>query len=428
MKERATRGRRCVAALLAYLAALALASLFLSPAGALRFELESGHTKCVTEDIKLHAMAVGKYSVVIPSDAAQLPDSHKITVKVTSPYGNSIHYEDRVESGTFAFSANEEGDYLACVWAPYHQPSATLTVEFEWRTGVAAKDWTNVAKKGQIEGMELELKKLEDTVKSIHDEMFYLRERSFSYKSMSYINGMASFFSPNYLLQFQLPHEDEHRQLPAPVMPPFHNLQDLTATAPLLSPVLGKRSMSLSGIGNASDAKAEDGFSDDGMQSGEKRRRLNTEQVRALERSFELQGNKLESDRKLQLAAALGLHPRQIAIWFQNRRAKWKTKQLEMDYELLKTQFDAFKSRNKALKQHNKKLQSEILALKGRETTPQVINLNKETEGFFSNMSRNTSEIEQYYKNVENILEDGSFCNSLCCMGDHYLVPFWSRS
>ncbi|XP_042449127.1 homeobox-leucine zipper protein HOX21-like [Zingiber officinale] len=187
------------------------------------------------------------------------------------------------------------------------------------------------------------------------------------------------------------------------------------------------------GIGNASDdihniAKAEDEFSDDGMQSGEKRRRLNTEQVRALERSFELQGNKLESDRKLQLAAALGLHPRQIAIWFQNRRAKWKTKQLEMDYELLKTQFDAFKSRNEALKQHNKKLQSEILALKGRETTPQVINLNKETEGFFSNMSRNTSEIEQYYKNVENILEDGSYCNLLCCMGDHYLVPFWSRS
>lgn len=28
-----------------------------------------------------------------------------------------------------------------------------------------------------LQGMELELKKLEDTVKSIHDEMFYLRER-----------------------------------------------------------------------------------------------------------------------------------------------------------------------------------------------------------------------------------------------------------
>lgn len=83
MKERATRGRRCVAVLRAYSVALALASLFLSPAGALRYELESGHTKCVTEDIKLHAMAVGKYSVVIPSDTTHLPDSHKITVKVS---------------------------------------------------------------------------------------------------------------------------------------------------------------------------------------------------------------------------------------------------------------------------------------------------------------------------------------------------------
>lgn len=177
MKERAIRGRRCVSALRAYLVTLALASLFLAPARALRFELESGHTKCVTEDIKLHAMAVGKYSVVIPSEATHLPDSHKITVKVTSPYGNSIHYEDRVESGTFAFSANEEGDYLACLWATYHNPAVTMAVEFEWRTGVAAKGWTKVAKKGQIEVMELELKKLEDSAKSLHDEMFYLRKR-----------------------------------------------------------------------------------------------------------------------------------------------------------------------------------------------------------------------------------------------------------
>lgn len=140
------------------------------------------------------------------------------------------------------------------------------------------------------------------------------------------------------------------------------------AGAPLLSPVLGKRSVSLSGIGNGSDhvhdiTKAEDELSDDGMQTGEKKRRLNAEQVRALERSFELQGNKLESERKLQLATALGLQPRQVAIWFQNRRARWKAKQLEMDYELLKTQFDAFKSQNEALKQHNQKLQSEVVIL-----------------------------------------------------------------
>lgn len=53
--------------------------------------------------------------------------------------------------GNFAFTANEAGDYLACFWTPNHKPATTVTLEFEWRTGVAAKDWTNVAKKGQID-------------------------------------------------------------------------------------------------------------------------------------------------------------------------------------------------------------------------------------------------------------------------------------
>ena len=47
---------------------------------------------------------------------------------------------------------------------------------FDWRIGVAAKNWSKVAKKGQVEVMELELKKLYDTVTSVHEEMFYLRE------------------------------------------------------------------------------------------------------------------------------------------------------------------------------------------------------------------------------------------------------------
>ena len=82
----------------------------------------------------------------------------------------------------------------------------------------------------------------------------------------------------------------------------------------------------------------EDEMSDDGSQlGGEKKRRLNVEQVRTLEKNFEL-ANKLEPERKIQLARALGLQPRQVAIWFQNRRARWKTKQLEKDYDVLKRQ------------------------------------------------------------------------------------------
>ncbi|CAN4090676.1 unnamed protein product [Withania somnifera] len=152
-----------------------------------------------------------------------------------------------------------------------------------------------------------------------------------------------------------------------------------------ISSVLMRRAMSF----DHQDSRADDiDMSDDDGSSqllGEKKKRLNLEQVKALERSFEI-GNKLEPERKMQLARALGLKPRQIAIWFQNRRARCKTKQLEKDYEILKRKCDKLKSDNDALKTQNKKLHSELqlLSLRNRESaggTAILFNLNKENEG-----------------------------------------------
>ncbi|KAG4958729.1 hypothetical protein AAZX31_13G046800 [Glycine max] len=159
---------------------LALLSLAVmcSVANSMRFDLQSGQTKCISEDIKTNAMSVGKYSVVNPQEGYPLPDSHRIIVKVTSPHAHTYHFGDHVDSGNYAFTASEAGDYSACFWVQDTRDApSVVTIEFEWRTGVAAKDWSKVAKKGQIEVMEFELKKLYDTVLSIHDEMFYLRER-----------------------------------------------------------------------------------------------------------------------------------------------------------------------------------------------------------------------------------------------------------
>ncbi|KAM7268746.1 hypothetical protein ACFE04_010912 [Oxalis oulophora] len=141
------------------------------------------------------------------------------------------------------------------------------------------------------------------------------------------------------------------------------------------------------------EGHGDDDLSDDGSQLlGEKKKRLNLEQVKALEKSFEL-GNKLEPDRKVQLAKALGLQPRQIAIWFQNRRARWKTKQLEKDYDVLKKQFEALKADNDALQAQNKKLHSELSVLKSKDTNSIEINLKKlETDqGSWSNGSTENS-------------------------------------
>ncbi|KAI5558890.1 hypothetical protein BDE02_17G072400 [Populus trichocarpa] len=151
--------------------------LFLTIAESMRFDLQSGHTKCVSEDINNSAITVGKYNVVNPNEGYPLPDTHKLNVRVTSPYGNNYHHGDQVDSGNFAFTAAEAGDYTTCFTAPDHKPETTVAIEFEWKTGVAAKDWSKIAKKEQVEVMEIELKKLLDTVTSINEEMFHLRVR-----------------------------------------------------------------------------------------------------------------------------------------------------------------------------------------------------------------------------------------------------------
>lgn len=85
----------------------------------------------------------------------------------------------------------------------------------------------------------------------------------------------------------------------------------------------------------------------------DKKKRLTNDQLESLENSFQ-EEIKLDPDRKQRLAKELGLQPRQIAVWFQNRRARWKTKQLERLYDSLKHEFEV-------VTREKQKLQEEVI-------------------------------------------------------------------
>ncbi|KAK1272140.1 Homeobox-leucine zipper protein HAT14 [Acorus gramineus] len=105
---------------------------------------------------------------------------------------------------------------------------------------------------------------------------------------------------------------------------------------------------------------------DDGETAAKKKLRLSKEQSAVLEESFR-EHNTLNPDQKqkLVLAKKLNLKPRQVEVWFQNRRARTKLKQTEVDCELLKKCC-------KNLTEENRRLQRELIELRSLKRSPHL--------------------------------------------------------
>ncbi|KAF7135351.1 hypothetical protein RHSIM_Rhsim08G0089500 [Rhododendron simsii] len=95
---------------------------------------------------------------------------------------------------------------------------------------------------------------------------------------------------------------------------------------------------------------------DDDGTNARKKLRLNKDQSALLEESFKLHST-LNPKQKQELARRLNLRPRQVEVWFQNRRARTKLKQTEVDCEFLKKCCET-------LTDENRRLQKELQELK----------------------------------------------------------------
>nr|CAA64491.1 homeobox-leucine zipper protein [Spuriopimpinella brachycarpa] len=102
---------------------------------------------------------------------------------------------------------------------------------------------------------------------------------------------------------------------------------------------------------------------DEDGDNSRKKLRLTKDQSAILEESFK-EHNTLNPKQKIALAKRLGLRPRQVEVWFQNRRARTKLKQTEVDCEFLKRCCQT-------LTEENRKLQKEVQELRALKSSPQ---------------------------------------------------------
>ncbi|KAL5995434.1 hypothetical protein ACLOJK_025496 [Asimina triloba] len=96
-----------------------------------------------------------------------------------------------------------------------------------------------------------------------------------------------------------------------------------------------------------------------------KKLRLSKEQSAFLEESFKEHNTLnpvISTKQKLALAKQLNLRPRQVEVWFQNRRARTKLKQTEVDCEYLKRCCET-------LTEENRRLQKELQELRALKSS-----------------------------------------------------------
>ena len=117
-------------------------------------------------------------------------------------------------------------------------------------------------------------------------------------------------------------------------------------------------------------------------------KRLTEDQVAILEKCF-ASNMKLEPEQKFHLANQLGLPPRHVAIWYQNKRARWKTQSLEVDHGVLQARLENVVAEKKQLEKDVERLKAEL-----KKAQEMLLISNNVKSGDHSNNNNNNASCE----------------------------------
>eukprot|EP01111_Echinosteliopsis_oligospora_P009534 TRINITY_DN280_c0_g1_i2.p1 TRINITY_DN280_c0_g1~~TRINITY_DN280_c0_g1_i2.p1 ORF type:complete len:241 (+),score=39.03 TRINITY_DN280_c0_g1_i2:64-723(+) len=162
--------------------------LFFACAHGILFEVKPGVKRCVSEELRRDTLVSGTYEVSDKlTKSSTVPYEHaarayQMDFVIEDPKGIVVYSKNDVSSGSFAHHTEIDGEYKMCFTDNTRKgvPSLNIqsrTVFLALKSGVEARDYAEVAKKENLQPLEVELRKIEDATERVKDDMLYLKQR-----------------------------------------------------------------------------------------------------------------------------------------------------------------------------------------------------------------------------------------------------------
>lgn len=156
--------------------------------------VEASGTRCLYQDLERDALAKGVYQVGHHTQFAAGESSHTgVTIFASGPDGDTLFRKENAADGKFAFTAPGEGAYACCF---ENKALVERTVSLSFTSGVGAKDLSEVARKEHLKPLAVELRRLEEILDEIKDEVMGLKAREALMRDINdTTNSRVRFFS-----------------------------------------------------------------------------------------------------------------------------------------------------------------------------------------------------------------------------------------
>lgn len=177
-----------------FLLSILLVGLLLVPAQCMYFELKEGQRRCFIEEVPADSLVMASY---LSTDYHQMQGISNgyteavhtvVNINVQDPNKKLLMNHPTTDVGRFAFTSTVGGEHIICLetsTANLYGKVRTFRFSLKLDYGENAIDYNDLAKAEHLSAIEVEVRKLNEKIRSIRSEQEYQRRSEEAFRDTS---------------------------------------------------------------------------------------------------------------------------------------------------------------------------------------------------------------------------------------------------